>query len=355
MALTTNTNTLAVSQANGNSVAELLDKRLLEMIKIERDQFVFTKLGINKVIPKNSGTKTYTVRRANSLPVDLTVDGQGKALTEGIAPTPLKISYVKVSGTISQRGAYIKETDVSNDITLDNIKNEYQPELARHAAEVSERVIKEQVDAEGNEMFLGGATKINDYTSSTADAILDLQACRRAKLSMTNAHRKGHSMFGGKFVGVLAPEVMQDLLDDEALLNKVITPGNDNSPMKAGNLENYKLFDMYFTESQIIKPVASTGTGTPNVYTSYIFGKDPYMTIGLGATSGKTQFLMSGFTPDSNNPLAQTQTFGYKMWGGAKVIDPIAITKIYSLSNYDVSGVITETDIAGAKAPYTQA
>jgi hypothetical protein len=29
------------------------------------------------------------------------------------------------------------------------------------------------------------------------------------------------------------------------------------------------------------------------------------------------------------------------MWTGAAIVDPIAITKIYSRSNYDVSGLVT--------------
>jgi hypothetical protein len=45
---------------------------------------------------------------------------------------------------------------------------------------------------------------------------------------------------------------------------------------------------------------------------------------------------MTGFEASKDDPLGQTSTFGYRMWTGAKVIDPLAITKIYSRSNYDV-------------------
>lgn len=358
MALTVGTNTLAVTQANNNKLEEVLDKTLLEMIKIERDQFIFSKLGVDKMIPKKAGTKTITVRRANSLPVNLTVDGQGKVLEEGLPPVPLQVSYIKVSGAIDQRGAYIKETDVNADISYDDIRTDYMPELARHSAEVTERATVSKIKAEGNVMFLGGATSIDTYTSSTvvADAVLTFQALRKAALAMKLAHRKGHSKFGGKYVTVLHPSVMQDLLDDSDLIDKFLDPGNDNSPMKTGTLAQYKIFDMYVTESQILEPVASAGEGNPNVYSSYMLGKDPYMTIGLGAKNGKAKFIMSGFTADSSNPLAQTQTFGYKMWGGAKVIDPVAITEIYSLSNYDVAdftGYTAATDKAIEKAPYT--
>ena len=50
---------------------------------------------------------------------------------------------------------------------------------------------------------------------------------------------------------------------------------------------------------------------------------------------------MTGYAAEKTDPLGQRATFGYKMWTGAAVVDPIAITKIYSRSNYDVSGLVT--------------
>lgn len=344
-------NKLANVQANDIKIDEYLDKRLLEMIKLEKTQFVFTNLGRKVDIPYNAGTKTIRLRRYNSLPVDLTENGQGLALTEGTAPTPLTISAVKVDGTINQYGAYIEETDVANDIHLDDIKSIYQPELARHAAEVLERVIVAAL-ADGSEYFIGDSvTKVNDYTATTANAVISFKEIRKAWLSMKVNRRGGHTKFGGKPVLVVHPSVMQDLLDDEDLVNKLLVPGNENTPIKNGSLQQYMAHGMYFVESLIAEPVKSTGTGTPNVYISYLLGKDPYVVIGLGG--GGVKFLMTGFTPDSGQPLAQKQTFGYKMWGGAKVIDPVAITRIYSKSGYDTVADFTNDDI-GAAAPVTQ-
>ena len=344
-------NKLANVQANDIKIDEYLDKRLLEMIKLETTQFVFTNLGRKVDIPYNAGTKTIRLRRYNSLPVDLTEDGQGLTLTEGTAPTPLTISAVKVDGTINQYGAYIEETDVANDIHLDDIKSIYQPELARHAAEVMERVIVSAL-AEGNEYFIGdNITGVNDYTGTTANAVISFTEIRKAWLSMKVNRRGGHTKFGGKPVLVVHPSVMQDLLDDQDLVDKLLVPGNENTPIKNGSLQQYMAHGMYFVESLIAEPVASTGTGTPNVYISYLLGKDPYVVIGLGG--GGVKFLMTGFTPDSGQPLAQKQTFGYKMWGGAKVIDPVAITRVYSKSGYDTVADFSSDDI-GATAPVTQ-
>lgn len=329
--------TLAVLQRNGLSVNEYFSKRLLEMIKLEKSNFVFTNLGVEMNLPKNEGTRTFTVRRYNHLPVG------NHQLTEGVTPTALKPEGHKVSGVINQFGALMEETDVAADIHFDNIKTVYQPELARHAAEVIERnVVASFTDA--SEYFVGtNATSVNDITATDVVTFKDF---RVVALSMSNANRKGHSRYGGKFVGVMHPNVMNDLLDDPVLVNKLLVPGNENGPIKQGTLAKYMAYGMYFTDS-LICPVTKN-TGNVNVYTSYVLGFQPYMVLGLGGQNVK--FYDTGFTADKSDPLGQKATFGYKLWTGAKVIDPLAIYRVYSASSYDIALYDDTNDAIGKAA-----
>ena len=329
--------TLAVLQKNGLSVDEYFSKRLLEMIKLEKSNFVFTNLGVEMNLPKNEGTKTYSVRRYNHLPV-----GNHK-LTEGVPPTALKPEGHKVSGVINQFGALMEETDVAADIHFDNIKTIYQPELARHAAEVIERnVVSSFTDA--SEYYVGTSdTKADDITASD---IVTFKDFRVVALTMSNANRKGHSRYGGKFVGVMHPNVMNDLLDDPVLVNKLLVPGNENGPIKQGTLAKYMAYGMYFTDT-LVCPVKAN-TGSVNVYTSYVLGFQPYMVLGLGGSNVK--FYDTGFTADKSDPLGQKATFGYKLWTGAKVLDPMAITAIYSASAYDIALYNDTNDTIGKAA-----
>lgn len=327
--------TLAVLQRNNLSVSEYFSKRLLEMIKLERSNFVFTNLGVAMSLPKNEGTKTFTVRRYNHLPVG------NHQLTEGVTPTALKPEGHKVSGVINQYGVIMDETDVAADIHFDNIKNVYQPELARHAAEVIERnIISSFSDA--SEYFVGtGNDSVSDITATDVVTFKDF---RVVALTMSNANRKGHTRYGGKFVGVMHPNVMNDLLDDPVLVNKLLVPGGENGPIKQGTLAKYMAYGMYFTDS-LICPVT---TGTVNVYTSYVLGFQPYMVLSLGGQNVK--FYDTGFAPDKSDPLGQKSTFGYKLWTGAKVIDPLAITAIYSASAYDMALYNDTNDTIGKAA-----
>ena len=330
--------TLAVLQKNGISQNEYWSRRILEMIKLENENFVFTNLGTEVSIPLHEGTKTFTAHRYNHLPYDSSTKHK---LTEGVAPKALKPEAQKVSGVVNQYGVVMEETDVAADIHFDNIKNIYQPELARHAAEVRERNIIENF-TDASEYYVG--VNVNTADSITAKNILTFKDLRTVALSMTNYNRKGHRRYGGKFVAVMHPNVMNDLLDDEVLVNKLLIPGNENGPIKQGTLAKYMAYGMYFTDSLICEVKANSSE--LNVYTSYVLGQDPYMVIKLG--NGNVKFFDTGFTADKADPLAQKATFGYKMWTGAKVTDPMAITKVYSASGYDVVADFTSDKIGAA-------
>lgn len=334
--------TLAILQRNGLSVNEYFSKRLLEMIKLEKSNFVFTNLGVEMSLPKNEGTKTFTVRRYNHLPVG------NHLLTEGVPPTALRPEGHKVSGSINQYGALMEETDVAADIHFDNIKTVYQPELARHAAEVIERNVIDSF-SDASEYFVG--TGNDDVDDIAATDIVTFKDFRVVALSMSNANRKGHQRYGGKFVGVMHPNVMNDLLDDTVLVNKLLIPGNDNGPIKQGTLAKYMAYGMYFTDT-LVCPVEANSSSV-NVYTSYVLGFQPYMVLKLGGQNVK--FYDTGFTADKSDPLGQKATFGYKLWTGAKVIDPLAITAIYSASGYDIALYDDTNDTIGAAADQSDA
>ena len=51
--------TLAVLQRNGISQNEYWSKRILEMIKLEKSNFVFSELGTEVSIPLHEGTTTW--------------------------------------------------------------------------------------------------------------------------------------------------------------------------------------------------------------------------------------------------------------------------------------------------------
>lgn len=335
MALQPYATNLVTSQRTAISQDQYWDKRLLEMIKLETSNFVFSQLGRAVDIPKNQGTTIMSVARYNSLPVDLSESGKGAPLAEGIAPQSLQPQGVRVQMTVAQYGAFMEITDHVDIIGLFDIKSIYQPELARHAAEVKERHVIEAF-SDASEYYVGGKTSVNGYNTASED-FLTLEDLRRTALYMKNYNRKGHRKYGGRFVAVVHTNVMNDLLDDDILTQKLLDTGQENAPIKAGTLAQYMAYGLNFVET-LIAPieVSAPQSGDPvNVYTSYVLGNDPYVVTTLGNMG--VQFKMTGFEASKTDPLGQRATFGYKMWTGAKVIDPLAIFAVYSVSNFDVA------------------
>ena len=326
----------AEAKQNGLYTDEYWQKRLLAMIALSQKEMVFTNLGVEKTIPKNQGTKNFTMRRYNHLPVDLT----NQLLEEGVAPDAMKIEGNKVTGTVNQYGARIAVTDVTEDIHFDNIREVYQPELARHAAETIERDIIASF-SEASEWFVNNAA---DEEELEATDVLSLKELRRVVLSMRVNLRRGHTKGGGKPIVVVTPQVMNDLLDDEDLEKKALATGMENSPIKNGSLKSYKIYDMWIQESLIgeIIPIGDgegEGEDGPyNVYVSYVLGFEPYAVLKLGNLSWHNV----PFKAAPGNELAQVASVGYKLWTGAKVIDPLAIHKVYSRSNYDVTSYVAQ-------------
>lgn len=326
---------LVDAQANGLFNDEYWQKRLLQMIALEQKEMVFTNLGVEKTIPKNQGTKNFTMRRYNRLPVNLT----NQLLAEGVAPDAMKIEGSKVTGTVNQYGARISVTDVTEDIHFDNIRDVYQPELARHASETIERDILTSF-SEASEWYVGNRA---DETELLETDVLTLKELRRVALSMRVNLRKGHTKGGGKPIVVVSPQVMNDLLDDTDLEKKALATGMENTPIKNGSLKSYKIYDLWIQEAliaEIAEKPAVVGTGTVeapqfpafNYYTSYVLGFEPYAVLKLGNLSWHNVPFKSA----PGNELAQVASVGYKLWTGAKVIDPLAIHKVYSRSSYDV-------------------
>jgi N4-gp56 family major capsid protein len=339
-------NTRATVERNEINQREYWDSRLLEIIKLNSSNYVFVNLGKEITIPKNEGTLVLSMRRYNSLPIRSTGTGEqfdllgGEKLSEGEANDPLKVEAQKVQATVGQFGAWISITDHVQDIHVDDIKSIYQPELADHAAKVRELDVLEQISSDASERWVGGeVTKIEDLTPpGTASAsVLTIQELREAALTMKNYNRMGHSKAGGKPLIVVHSNVMHDLLDDNDLKDRLLNPGQENAPIKIGTLASYMFYGLtvmetLMAETQLVRP--TDGTAAYTVYTSYLLGKDPYVVTKLG--TGAIEWKMTGFEASKEDPLGQVSTFGYRMWTGAKVVDPIAITKIYSVSNYDV-------------------
>lgn len=323
------TNNLAQVQLNDISNREYWEQRLLRMIVLESKNFVFSTIGREVEIPANQGTTTISIRRNNHLPVG------NHQLSEGQAPTAMKVESQKVQATVNEFGALIRITNWVDDIHLGKVFAEYQGEMSRHAAEVKERNILAAF-ADASDYFVGAGNTAKTQLADTD--VLTLKDVRLVALTMKNYRRNGNAKFGGKPVCIVHSNVMADLLDDDTLEKKLLVPGQENQVIKVGTLDAYVAYGVVFKET-LIAEVEAVNIGTVsapvmlNVYTSYVLGEDPFIITKLKSI----KWFSKGFTADSGDPLGQNAFMGYRFWHGAKIIDPLAITKMYSASAYDLA------------------
>lgn len=333
-------NKLADAQKNGLLTEEFWDNRLLEIISLKKKDFVFMSLGDTVKLPQNQGTTKITYRRYLPLPVNLAKH----QLTEGVAPEAMKMEGIKVSGTVKQYGAYLKITDVADIVHFDKLLNVYQPDLARHALEVQERVILESF-AEASDHFVGGVTAVEDIPAGET-GVLKFSTLREISMTMEVNKREGHQSCGGDYVVVVGPQVGQDLLDDDVVLQRMLLTGQENSPIRNASLSGYKVYNFHVKTSRLLaEPVIATPTAGDafNVFRSVVLGKRGYQFIELV----NIKWYETGFTASKEDPLAQTATYGYKGFFGAKVIDPMTVFNVYSRSvNFD--------QVADPADPYTR-
>ena len=126
----------------------------------------------------------------------------------------------------------------------------------------------------------------------------------------------------------------------------MLVTGNTNTPIKNGSLESFKVYNFFVQESLMLEGEAE---GEFNVYPSIILGDKGYQDIELDAIKWKSV----GFEADSNDPLGQTASYGYKGFFGAKVTAPMTVHRVWSRSSEDFDILPSKDDKPSQPAPQT--
>lgn len=336
------------AQANGLSVETILRDAVLEMITYKDKDFVFTKAGFDttEVIGANKGSTKITFMRYNPLEVDI----NKSQLYEGYTNDPLQIGGHTISATLEEHGAWIKITSAVRDIHLHDIQVQYLPDMVRHANETKERIAIKHINSEASIYFAGDKA---DEDSITAEDVLTLEDIKKGTLSFHSFLRRPHSKFRDKWVVVTSNHVMFDLLKDPELREQMII-GKENAPLKSGSLEEYTTFNTTFITTPMLGREAKKNENGVYVFDSYLIADKAYITTKLGKNDFKWHF--TDFNATKDDPLGRFATFGYTMYFGAKVLDPVAIIRYKSASSYGVPETMytPERDVASRPAPVTK-
>jgi N4-gp56 family major capsid protein len=330
------------------------DRMLLKMLR--NMQFPFAKYAIQKTLPRNFGD-TINWRRFNRLAYK---DPSDVLLEEGVTPDGQTISGSERIAIIQQYGAVMYFTDVIDMIQLDRVRQEYTVELGYQAKEVLDRIVRDVLVAEGSAYFAGGTV-----TTTAALAALNsgtgiaptIDDFRKITLGMKREHVYGVRGTQGKYVAMVAPEVMFKLFDDERV-EKFMDWGQTNTMFKDGMIVD--MFGIRFEEVIDAPKVPEiVNSNEVYVYDSIVLGEEAYAVTKLEGAGIRviTKGLGSSGT---NDPLDQRQSIGWKISGfGAAVLNPLAVVNYWSVPDsefiFDGSEHFkTETFDRNGRWPQTQ-
>lgn len=336
-----NTLTTLRNQTAGLANEKIDNNVLLRALAYTISDHVLYNLGDKQKVKRNAGTNKVQWRGYKPLPV---ADNR-HIITEGVNPEGMKVGARTVSGEVAVYGAYLEVTRQVETYNLDQLLVEYGPLVVSHAAETLELVTRDAIEEDGGVYYVvDKGTAEPSVDSIKATNVLTLDVCRTVANQMKVSRRKGHKKANfNKYIVVTSTEGMQDLLDDENLLKRVMVPGNTNKPVMDNGLETYDVYNLRFMEYNY--PVIKDNTGGVTVHHSYVFGEGAYAVMDL--SSAGVEMKRFGFEPKKGDNLGQIASLGWITMGfGAQVLDPIACTIIHHAVNNPLT---RPTDIYAAQ------
>lgn len=298
------------------------DRMLLKMLR--NMQFPFAKYAIEKTLPRNFGD-TINWRRFNRL----AYKNPGETLLEeGVSPDGQTVSGSERIAVIQQYGAVMFFTDVLDLIQLDRIRQEYTVELGFQAKEVLDRIVRDVLVAEGSVYYAGGVATTTAGLAATPVVPL-VDDFRKITLGMKREFVNGVRGTQGKYVAMIAPEVMFKLFDDTRT-QTYMDFGNTNAMFTDGMIID--MFGIRFEEViDAPKVTVDVSNVDVEVYDSIVLGEEAYAVTKLEGAGIRviTKGLGSSGTSD---PLDQRQSIGWKISGfGAAVLNPLAVVNYWSV------------------------
>lgn len=316
--ITTNTN-------NGNDYVKYLEKKLLHQV------FPILKLAqfaMMEKLPTGQGNKTVSFFRRS-----IASSGNVQILTEG-APisTFTNITLTEVPVTLYQYGEAVRISDLNSELSRFK-QNEISVEILGQdlAWKVDDTARNEIVTNATQNKYAGGNTSFSGLSAATSAPIAysDIISSRTS-LRINNVPFYGD----GDFIALLPSIVYHDLFKDTTVQQILRYPPESERLFNGelGEIANIKLIEVGnpFIES------STQGTYDPSggIYSTIVFGRDAYGMVDMASQSSMKPRIMVVDKPDSNNPLGQYETIGYKAYFNAKLLNNQFVTVIRSKTSY---------------------
>lgn len=244
-------------------------------------------------MPKGSG-KTVYFNRFSQLAAATT------PLTESTNPSATALSTTVVSATVAEYGAYGAVSSLYDMTNIDEGLKEHVAVFAEQGALTLDTLIKTELTS-GATAQLGGA-KANITAIATSDVLSGAEIRKAVKTLKKNG---AHRFDDGFFKGIVPVSAAYDLMGNSEWLDA--HRYTDATAIKNGEIGRLHGVTFYETNNEV------TTSSTVTVYSTFIFGKNAYGVIDIGAGSNVEIIAKKSGAQDTSNPLNMFSTIGWKV------------------------------------------
>ena len=287
------------------------------LIYLAEPKMIHDQFGQKRPIPGGNG-KTIEFRKFNALPAV----PEDRELIEGITPDGQNYGVTAITATVKQYGGYVTISDMLNLTAYDNQMKEVMKILATQAGKISDIVTRDILQTGTTVAYAGNETDRDELDEGDVLTIEDIRKAVRW-LKRVDAEE-----INGDFVAIVHPDVVYDLMSDEAWVDA-------NEYAGSGNIfegEIGKMYGVRFVETSMAKVYEANENELP-VYGTLVLAANAYGVTALNGGGIETivKQLGSGGTAD---PLKQRATAGWKLNKTAKILTEEYIVRIESVASF---------------------
>lgn len=300
------------------------DKKLLTAVLqlLVMDQF-----GQVRPLPPNLGNNVVRFTRPPA-PDSTTV----QSLTEGVAiSTDRTFAWSFVDATPTQVGQKATISDILSATNLFDTLKGMTTLMGQDAAHYLDLTITKEIvnNASTNKIYAGGQTSwANLAAAPVADTVITIQDINKAFTKLTikrapkaTANDRAPKAKGGDYVCVLPPQLGYNIKLDQKFVDAGVR-GNEQGLFNGEMGTWYGLRLISGTQPYIENTSGAEGTydSTGSIYSAVCMGSEQFGVVNLASQSPFGPKIIVVDSADSNNPLNQYTTVGWKAFFAVKTL-----------------------------------
>ena len=299
----TNTNTNMTTSSGLSVGMQTYYNRTL--LKTFEPNLVHLQFGENYPLPANSG-KVMQMRKL------IPIEGKTTPLEEGNPGAGTMLAETEVTTEIHQYGDHAEFSDLI-DLTHLDVTLARKVELFGNAgARAIDAIVRDELATCPNVIYAGGKSS---RTALTAGDKLTSVELRKAVRTLKKSHAQP---FGGYYIGIVGPDTVYDLQDDESFVR--VSTYQDKENIYTGEVG--RLFGIRLVETSEAKIFEGAGASGADVASIIVLGKYAYGVTSWKGAKPRVIIKPSG-SAGTADPLDQISSVGWKMDGfGVKLLQP---------------------------------